>query len=166
MKSKLIVGATPTPATERALRLASRVPDTVDQVSMSVFEVEVDGMVRYCCWSGGDLIADPAGIDGPMPSLTLAGEGACEALLRLPYLYDDNGNFATTLVFHGLKLGATPLARKVQAAFRMTADTFAVICFVGDLAKELDGHMGPAFNVQGAIEIEDVRGMTLPGARP
>ena len=164
ISSKIIIGATPTPATEQELRTSfGAKPDAV--VSMSVFEVRVDGRTRYCCWSGGELLRDPNGIGGPMPHLTQAGQGACEALMRLPYLYGRDGEFLHSLVFHEVKLGKTPLQRKIIAAFRMTADANAVICFVGDLAVELDGHMSPAFNLKGAVDIADVAGMMPPGSR-
>jgi hypothetical protein len=164
LRSCIILGATPTPETEARLRLVSGFADDVD-LTMSVFEVEVDNTIRYCCWAGGDLLADPDGVGSPMPHLTAAGEGACEALMRLPYLHGDDGAFLHTLVFHGVKLGKTPLADKVLQAFRYTADTHALICFVGDLAGELDGHMSKTFNVDGAVEIGEIRGMTLPGEK-
>ena len=164
ISSKIIIGATPTPATEQELRTSfGAKPDAV--VSMSVFEVRVDGRTRYCCWAGGKLLADQSGSGNVAPHLTLAGKGACEALMRLPYLYDQDGAFLYTLVFHGVALGKTPLQRKIIAAFRMSADVNAVICFVGDLAVELDGHMSLAFNLNGAVDIADITGMTPHGVR-
>lgn len=162
--SKIIIGATPTPETEQALRVAHGLAPDVE-ATMQVFEVEIDNTIRYACWAGGDLIADPAGIGGPMPHLTPIGQGACEALMRLPYLYGPDGEFLYTLVFHGIRLGKTPLRDKVISAFRMSADVNAVICFVGDLAKELDGKMGPTFNVVDAVPIGEIAGMRRPGDR-
>jgi hypothetical protein len=161
-RSKIIIGASPTPDTEQQLRIEQGWASDID-VSMTVFEVEVDGNIRYCCWSGGALIPDPAGSGHPVPHLTPAGQGACEALLRLPYLYGPDGEFLHTLVFHGIAVGKTPLRDKVISAFRMSADVNAVICFVGDLAKELDGKMGVTFNVCGAVPIGEIAGMRRPG---
>jgi hypothetical protein len=158
----MIIGASPTPETEQQLRSAKGwAPDV--EVSMSVLEVEVDNTIRYCCWSGGELLPDPDGIGGIMPHLTLAGQGACEALMRLPYLYGSDGEFLHTLVFHGIAMGKTPLRDKVISAFRMSADVNAVICFVGDLAKELDGKMGVTFNVYDTVPIGEIAGMRQPG---
>lgn len=160
--SKIIIGATPTPETEQQLRMARGLAPDVE-LSMSVFEVKVDNTIRYACWAGGELLADPAGIGGIMPHLTPTGQGACEALMRLPYLYGPDGKFLYTLVFHGIMVGKTPLRDKVISAFRMTADVNAVICFVGDLAIELDGKMGPTFNVKDAVPIGEIAGMRRPG---
>jgi hypothetical protein len=165
LRSKIILGASPHPDTEQRLRIQGGYPpDAI--LSMHVFEVEIDNTIRYCCWSGGTLIADPAGFNvasgGPpraAPHLTLAGQAACEALLRLPYLYDRDGRFKCVLVFHGIARGKTPLRDKVMTAFRMSADVKAVICFVGDLAGELDGHMGKTFNLDGVVSINEIRGM-------
>lgn len=162
LSSKLIIGASPTPATEQQLRMAyGWHPDV--QVSMLVFEVHIDNTVRYCCFAGGKLIADPAGVGGPMPHLTPVGAGACEALLRLPHLYGRDGEFLYSLLFHGVVLGPTPLRDKAIAAFRRSADVNALVCFVGDFAKELDGLMGPAINAKDAINIADLAGMRRPG---
>lgn len=164
LSSKFILGTSPTPETEQALRLSTGwVPG--DGMSMSVFEVRIDQTVRYCCWAGGKLLEDPAGIGGIMPHLTLAGMGACEAMMRLPCIYGRDGECLVALVFHGVALGKTPLREKVMTAFRKTADVDAVICFVGDLAGELDGHMGKAFNIKGMVDIGDIAGMT-PHGRP
>jgi hypothetical protein len=158
----MIIGASPTPETEQQLRSEQGYPPDAE-VTMSVFEVEIDNTIRYCCWSGGALIPDPDGSGHPVPHLTPAGVGACEALLRLPYLYGPDGEFLHTLVFHGIAVGKTPLRDKVISAFRMTADVNAVICFVGDLAKELNGKMGVTFNVCDAVPIGEIAGMRRPG---
>lgn len=160
LRSTFILGAAPTPQTGAMLRSANGLPPDAE-LSMQVFEVEIDNTIRYCCWSGGDLISDPASIGGIMPHLTPVGAAACEALLRLPYLYGPDGKFLYTLVFHGVKLGKTPLRDKIMAAFRMTADVQAVICFVGDLAGELDGKMDEALNInrEKMITIDEVAGM-------
>lgn len=160
--SKIILGAQPTPKTEQALRISGGFPPDTE-LTMQVFEVEVDNTVRYCCWAGGELLPDPAGVKGIMPHLTPAGQGACEALMRLPYLYDDDGRSRYTLVFHGVRLGKTPLRDKVISAFRMSADVNAVICFVGDLAKELDGQVAKTMNFHGFVDIGEIAGMRRPG---
>jgi hypothetical protein len=158
MQSKFILGASPHPQTEQLLRISQGLaPDT--ELIMMVFEVEIDHTTRYCCWSGGKMLADPAGIGGVMPHLTPIGEAACEALLRLPYLYGADGEFLYTIVFHEVVMGKTPIRDKVMAGFRRTADVNAVICFVGDLAGELDGVVGKTMNINGVIEVGKIAGM-------
>lgn len=155
--SRLILGATPTPQTEQALRIVNGfTPGT--ELSMQVFEVTIDRTIRYCCWAGGSVTRD-----SPRPQLTPAGRGALEALMRLPHLYDQDGNFLNTLVFQGVALGKTPIPRKIAASFRMSADVGAIICFVGDLAKELDGHVGKNMNIKGVVNIGEISGMRWPG---
>jgi|ERR1700688_3904317 len=162
ISSKLIIGATPPPEIEQQLRIMNGFP-IYNELSMQVFEVEVDNTIRYCCWAGGQLLPDQIGMGDVLSNLTPVGQAACLAMLRLPYLYDKEGNPLYALVFHEIKMGKTPLQRKVIAAFRQTADVNAIICFVGDLAKELNGQMGITFNVNGAVEISDIAGMRLPG---
>lgn len=161
LTSKLILGAEPRGETLRALLGEDAEPDTV--VTLYVFEVRVDNTVRYCCWSGGELVRNPDNPAQAAPSLTPIGQAACEALMRLPYLYDDDGRFRYSLVFHGMALGKTPLAKKVLDAFRFTADTRALICFVGDLAVELDGQVFKVMNVKDAVAVADIAGMRRPG---
>lgn len=163
LTSTMILGAEPRGETAQALLGDAWEPDT--ELMFSVFEVRVDNSVRYCCWSGGSLVRNPANPAQVAPSLTPTGRAACEALMRLPYLYDDDGRFRYSLVFHGLVLGKTPLAKKVLDAFRYTTDVNALICFVGDLAGELDDHMPKAFNWKpnAVVAIADIAGMRRPG---
>lgn len=159
ISSKVILGATAGPAIDAQLRKEFKVPPTTE-VSLSVFEVRVDKTVRYCCWAGGEVTH--GGPEGGTPKLTTIGQAAVDALGKLPFLAGLSG---LTLVFQELKLGPTPLRDKIVAAFRMTADSPTLIAFVGDLAGELDGHMGKAFNISGAVPVAECAGMALPGAR-
>jgi hypothetical protein len=161
-RSRFIIGASPSPATAESLRESGGfAADT--ELSMQVFEVRIDKTIRYCAWAGGKLVPDPQGFNGHAPHLTPAGQGAAEALVRLPHLYDDTGEPLYSLVFQGIGLGKTPLDRKIAAAFRMSRDINAIIVFVGDLAKELDGHVFKTMNVVGMVNVEDIRGMNRPG---
>jgi hypothetical protein len=158
LTSKFIMGASPHPQTEQLLRISSGIaPGT--ELSMMVFEVEIDHTIRYCCWSGGKMIPPPSGQGATLPHLTPAGQAACEALLRLPHLYGPDGEFLYALVFHEVRMGKTPILDKVMAGFRRTADVNAVICFVGDLAGELDGQVSKTMNISGAIEVGKIAGM-------
>lgn len=158
--STFILGARPRPETEALIRSQRNLTDDVE-INLCVFEVIADGRVRYCCWSGGEMHRDNKG----MPHLTPTGEAALEALTLLPCLQDADGKFDKTLVFHELRLGKTPLKDKVLGGFRLTADASAVICFVGDLVEELNGHMHEAFNLRHdkAIAVSECIGMARPG---
>lgn len=175
LRSKIIIGATPSPETAALLRTLSSSADDV-QINLCVFEVEVDGAVRYCCWAGGTVTAPVVKKGRPtpriiaidrnsalLPSLTPVGQAAVEALVNLPCLQNERGLHAT-LVFQEIAIGKTPLRDKVLASFRMSADARAIIAFVGDLHGALDGHMSPAFNLVGAIDVSACKGMALPCA--
>jgi hypothetical protein len=160
ISTNYILGATAGPVIDARLREEFQVPPGTE-VSLSVFEVRVDHTVRYCCWAGGEL-TPYGGPDGGQPRLTLVGQAAVDALANLPFLAERSG---LTLVFQELKLGKTPLRDKVLAAFRRTADSPTLIAFVGDLSGELDGPIGQAFNISGAVLVGECAGMALPGAR-
>lgn len=121
-----------------------------------VFEVQIDKQVRYCCWSGGTM-RDDQGQNMAEPRATLVGQAALEALAGLPFA-DPQG----TLVMKELRMGATPLREKVLKVFRQTADTRELICFIGDMAGELDGHMPKAFNMNGSVNLVDCVGLKKP----
>lgn len=160
ISTKYILGATAGPVIDARLRQQYKVPPTTE-VSLSVFEVRVDNSLRYCCWASGEITPlDEA--EAGMPKLTLVGQAAVDALTKLPFLADRS---ELALVFQELKLGPTPLRDKVLAAFRRTADSPALIAFVGDLSGELDGPIGKAFNVDGMVPVNECAGMALPGAR-
>jgi hypothetical protein len=152
LTSRFILGARPAPETADKLRADMDLgPDA--QLNPSVLEVEVGGKLRYCCWSGGAFPRTPEGHSVARPEdvqFTLAGQAAVEALLALPFLPHK------VLIFQEMRLGQTPLRDKVLAAFERSADVEAVVVFVGDLAKELDGHMATTFNLSGFVELDDI----------
>lgn len=130
--TKMILGTKPNPDTLAELQRSAGVPPGV-AINLMVFESRFKQKAVYCCWSGGEIIDD-------QPRLTLVGKAALEALINLP-LGD-----SSTLIFQELKMGPTPLREKVRAAV-MRAPEGAKICFIGDMAGELDGEMHRAFNV-------------------
>jgi hypothetical protein len=132
IKSTLIIGAKPSDKTllkaQKALGLA---PDQA--MEFMVFEVEYDHDTYYCCWSGGYM-------ENGEPFMTPAGQAAFEALANLPF-------GQKRLIIQELKLGETPLQDKIKMTLTR-ANAGDKICFFGDMAGELDGHMSPAFNLQ------------------
>lgn len=131
--SRLILGATASPETLAEIRAHKPHLRAAEKINFSVFESTVDGKVVYCCWSGGY-------IKDNHPHLTDVGRGAIEALLSMPLGQNE------TIAFQELKLGPTPLREKVINCLLKVAPATKV-CFVGDLAGELDGHMSLAFNI-------------------
>lgn len=147
IESRLIIGATPPEEFARAVRAAQGIPaDT--QINPCVFEVTVAGQTRYCCWSGGRLVQ---GEDGePQPEFTVPGRAALEALLALPFI-----DARAKVIVQEVKLGPTPVQEKVIASFLASSGSRAPICFVGDLAKELDGQMATSMNMQGFVPLAE-----------
>lgn len=121
----------------RQLRAVHGIPDDTALMLM-VFRTSYGEKSVDCCWAGGKL-------EPPMmePELTVVGLAAMEALMSLPGLVGP-------VIFAELKLGPTPLAEKVAKVI-MDAPEGARIIFVGDLSKELSGHMAPTFNVTGEL---------------
>lgn len=139
LATKMIEGAKPNAGTLVELQEQMGLPRD-RAISLMVFETSFKDKKVYTCWSGG-CIADGE------PKLTLVGRAALEALLNLP-LGD-----STKLVFQELKMGTTPLKDKVRMAI-MRADPGTKICFIGDMAGELDGHMHKAFHLaSGTIKV-------------
>ena len=159
LQSKIILGTHPSPDTVKALRkeIGKKTRRKgISDITMCVFEVTIGTMVRYCCWAGGRLIADPDNASNPpVPSLTLPGQAAVEAMLNMPFIAPTSAQ----VVFAELRVGKTPLQEKIVGIFENTPPT-AVIVFFGDLAEELDGKMGVAFNWNGAVELADCVGIT------
>jgi hypothetical protein len=133
IKSTLIIGAKPSDKTllkaQKALGLA---PD--QSMEFMVFEVEYDHDTYYCCWSGGYL-------EKGEPYMTPIGQAAFEALADLPM------GVQKKVIIQELRLGETPLEDKIKFALTR-APVGSKICFFGDMAGELDGHMSPIFNLQ------------------
>lgn len=142
-ESKLILGAKPAPEMLADMQRKLGVDANVLPQFM-VYQVTLDNRTHYCCWSGGKIVGDDV-------QLTDIGLAALESLSYLPRALGET----RALVFQQMVLGPTPLQEKVIATLR-NAPKGARTCFFGDLAKELDGHMGPAFNVVGAIALEEL----------
>lgn len=155
IQSKIILNTRCDPDTEAALRVQmGAAVEAVDSINACVFEVTVNRRIRYCCWSGGTLVLPAGGTPhDAIPHMTLAGQGAVESLMNLPFRPD-----GAALVFAELKMGKIPLQKKIIDVFAGTpADAF--ICFIGDLAGELDGKMARAFNLKGGVEVNDCVGL-------
>lgn len=143
IESRLILGAKPAPEMlAKMQRHLGIEPNVLPQ--FMVYQVIHEGRTHYCCWSGGRVVGDDV-------QLTTIGLAALESLSYLPSALGE----PSALVFQEMALGPTPLEEKVAATLRRAPDG-ARICFFGDLAIELDGHMGPTFNVVGAIDIDDL----------
>lgn len=100
---------------------------------------------------------DDQGQNMAEPRITPVGQAALEALATLPFA-DPQG----ALVMKELRMGVTPLREKVLKTFRQTADTRELICFIGDMAGELDGHMPKAFNMDGKVDLVECAGLKKP----
>lgn len=126
-----------------------------DHIVLSIFEVTVHGTTRYCCWAGGQLVAPPAGKEGPpLPSLTPAGQVTVETMIDLPF-------FRRRISFVQLVQGPTPIATKVAEAFSMTPEDM-MLCFFGDLSGELTGVMHKTMNITALIDVKDCVGIPTP----
>jgi hypothetical protein len=146
IESRLILGAQPPDDIAQAIRESENLaPDAV--ISPCVFEVQVCGQTRYCCWSGGRMMP---GEDGnPEPEFTPMGHVAFAALLSLPFLSKKK------IIIQQIVKGRTPIRDKVINAFLASRGTKAPICFVGDLAGELDGEMFKSVNMAGFVELSE-----------
>lgn len=142
LETKIIEGARSNLDTENKLKELMGI-DVDVQFNPMVFEVNYNNKKYYCCWSGGELV-------NKEPAFTLMGLGALEGLMNLSL-----GN-SDTLVMQELKLGQTPLSSKIKKTLtKQRANT--KICFFGDLAGQLDGHMTSAFNlVEGKVTVKNV----------
>jgi len=142
--SRWIFGAACDAAHMAQLRAASPGMAADTKVSMSVMETTASRGTRsrrvLCCWAGGDVTDD-----GEI-MVSLVGRAAVNALMRLPACMDDQPAEKGRLVFRQLRIGRTPLRDKVIDAV-LEAQPGDRLCFIGDLAKELDGKMGPTFNI-------------------
>jgi hypothetical protein len=125
LQSRVILGAKCTPETEAKLRATSDAK-AYDAVTFMLFEAHLGHKVVNCCMSGGVL--DPVTRE---PSFTLVGLASVEAL----QIYAKD---AKNLVFQEIKKGPTPLQEKIKATLLAVPDD-TIVCFVGDMAGELDG---------------------------
>lgn len=110
------------------------------KISYMVMETKIDDRVYYCCWSGGSIENGDA-------KLTEVGQAALETLVALPIGKND------TLFFQEIKLSKTALKKKIINMLS-TKPRNSKVCFVGDLAGELDGHMVEAFNLDGSKDLK------------
>ena len=158
IRSKLIVNAKCNADTEAAIREAQQVPAD-GGIMFCIFEVEIDNLIRYCCWSGGTMKVGRGG--RPSPEFTLTGLGAFEALQNLPFVSSE-----TAVVIQELRKGPTALRDKVISAFRKTADTRELICFIGNMETDLTDAIGVTLNLVDRIDIEECVGHRSPNRDP
>jgi hypothetical protein len=141
--SRMIFGAECDPKLLAVLRNLNGFPDDTE-INLCLMQTTVSRGERtgrvLCCWAGGKLDKNDE-ID-----MSLVGRAAVDALMRLPACMDDRLADKGRLVIRELRLGRTPLREKVINAV-LEAEPGDRICFIGDLAGELDGQMAPAFNI-------------------
>ena len=135
IQSRLYIGTHCSPETEQRIREAYGTPKS-ESVGFIVMQTSVGHKTVDCCCSGGQL--DHATKE---PSFTLIGLGALEALINLP-------GEASALIYAEVRKGRTPVAEKIKQII-LDAPPGARICFIGDLAGELDGVLTPALNPSG-----------------
>lgn len=145
IQSRVMLGATCSPETEAEVRKATK-SEKHSAVTFMLFKASVGHKTINCCMSGGRL--DPK---TNQPEFTLIGLATMEALaLTFPD--------ATAMIYQEIKRGKTPLQEKIKAAI-LAAPEGALICFVGDMAKELDG-LSKEFNPTGEpIFLNDFAGL-------
>jgi hypothetical protein len=141
--SRMILGAQADPKLVRKVARSAHVPKGA-QINFCIFQTTASRGGRagrvLCCWSGGKLDKK----NGPL--MSPAGMAAADALMNLPACMDDFPGTKGRLVIRELKLGPTPLRDKVIDAV-LEAQPGDRLCFLGDLAGELDGKMGLTFNI-------------------
>lgn len=104
-----------------------------------VFKTFIDDKPIFCCMSGGKMI-------NGQPHLTSVGEATLAALCNI------TSSSKEVIIFQEVNIGKTPLKIKVKKALKKVPRN-SVICFVGDMAKELDGVLLPILNVKGTISV-------------
>ncbi|EJE8549586.1 hypothetical protein M5238_004359 [Vibrio vulnificus] len=132
LESKFIKGSSPSASTLQQVRATMNLPKDSD-IQFSVFEVNYQNKKYFCCWSGGALTNGE-------PQLTLTGLAALESLMN--HKPELNGK----IHFQELRLGQTPIKSKVKKVLKKLPAQ-SKICFIGDMERELDGHMTSAFNL-------------------
>jgi len=106
------------------------------EVCIALYKAIVGTKEVFCCWAGGTINRETN-----EPMLTLVGAASVESLAALPgEPYD--------LVIQEVRKGKRPIQDKIIESI-LAAPEGARICFVGDLAGELDGEMSKAFNLCG-----------------
>ena len=104
-----------------------------------VFKTFIDDKPIFCCMSGGKMI-------NGQPHLTSVGEATLAALCNI------TSSSKEVIICQEVNIGKTPLKIKVKKALKKVPRN-SVICFVGDMAKELDGVLLPILNVKGTISV-------------
>ncbi len=104
-----------------------------------VFKTFIDDKPIFCCMSGGKMI-------NGQPHLTSVGEATLAVLCNI------TSSSKEVIIFQEVNIGKTPLKIKVKKALKKVPRN-SVICFVGDMAKELDGVLLPILNVKGTISV-------------
>ena len=104
-----------------------------------VFKTFIDDKPIFCCMSGGKMI-------NGQPHLTSVGEATWAVLCN------STSSSKEVIIFQEVNIGKTPLKIKVKKALKKVPRN-SVICFVGDMAKELDGVLLPILNVKGTISV-------------
>lgn len=138
IKAKMIIGSKPEPDTIRELEQLGKMPPG-QLMGFSVFELNYNGKIFYCSWSGGELT--PEGV-----SLSLIGKAAMESLKNLPMGSKD------LFVFQQMRRGKTPLKQKICEVLDNTPES-TKICFFGDINGELKGEITKVFTPAGLIDL-------------
>lgn len=105
------------------------------QMQFTVFKVKYGGKTLYMCLSGGEQV------DGEI-QFTPIGQGSLEAMCSLKRKDERIG----ALIIRQLKLGSVPLEETIREIFEEVPE-HSMICFYGDMAGELDGHILPLFEL-------------------
>lgn len=138
LKSKMITGVSASEITNRRITRDMGIsPGT--QIAYMLLKVKLENKNYYCCLSGGH-------IENNETYFTEVGKAAFETLLHLPAGNDSD------VVVQEIKIGQTPLEEKVKTILRKLPSGSRV-CFLGDMAGELDGVLFNVFNVSGSTEV-------------
>lgn len=118
------------------------------EIRFQVMRTTVDNVEYWVCWSGGKLkegAVTANGVDHHDVAFTQTGDFALRTLIDLPF-------GSSTIYIQELRMGKIPLQEKVINMLKERAPG-SKICFVGDLAKELDGKMCVSFNLIDGVEL-------------
>lgn len=138
IKAKIIIGSKPEPETIRELEQLGKTPPG-QPMGFFVFELDYNGRIFYCSWSGGELTEEGV-------RLSLVGKAAMECLKNLPMGSDD------LFVFQQMRRGRTPLKQKICEVLDNTPE-HTKICFFGDINGELQGEIAKIFTPTGLIDL-------------
>jgi len=143
IRSKLITGISASDSTNQQVAFENNKKLQPGQkINYTVLVTTLDKKQYYCCLAGG--VMEDSGV-----KLTRVGKAAVEVLMALPV------GDSERLVMQELKLGPTPLKKKVKKVLRKLPPE-SKICFFGDMSGELDGHIHKALNFSGQVEISDL----------